>query len=404
MKLLFISYDGLTDPLGQSQILPYIKGLCRKGYKYSIISFEKKEQFKTHYELVSNDLQKFGITWKALSYTKNPPLLSTIYDIISLKKEIKNQIKANQIDVIHCRSYISMFAAYPLAKKSNIKLIFDMRGFWIDERTEGGIWNLKNPIYSFLYKILKKKEVVWMNTSELIISLTHKGKQIILDQFKQSIKENIHVIPCCADQDHFNPWNIHIDAKSELLQKLGISHEDKILGYSGSIGTWYLGNEMMQQFKRLNEMDLFNKFLWVTKEDPERIYELAENNGIDRGKIIVKSANRKEMPLYLSTFDLGIFYIKPSFSKKASSPTKLGEMLLMGIPVLCNSNVGDLDEFFSGHKIGLCHDIEDFESVSLDDINRIMNLDRSNIKQVGIDQLSLSSGIDKYDKALNSLK
>ena len=44
-QILYISYDGITDPLGQSQILPYIIGLT-KNYKFHIISFEKPNRFK----------------------------------------------------------------------------------------------------------------------------------------------------------------------------------------------------------------------------------------------------------------------------------------------------------------------------------------------------------------------
>ena len=129
MKVLFISYDGLTDPLGQSQILPYIKGLTESGIEYSVISFEKNEPYLSHSEMIREDLETFGIKWTALSYTKNPPVFSTLYDIFKLDKAIKKLLNSQQIDVIHCRSYISMFAAYPLTRKNNVKLIFDMHGF-----------------------------------------------------------------------------------------------------------------------------------------------------------------------------------------------------------------------------------------------------------------------------------
>ncbi len=39
-KALFIMYDGLTDPLGQSQVLPYLKELS-KNYRFDVIGFEK---------------------------------------------------------------------------------------------------------------------------------------------------------------------------------------------------------------------------------------------------------------------------------------------------------------------------------------------------------------------------
>ena len=40
MKTLYLSYDGLTDPLGQSQVLPYIMGLGDKGFRFAIITFK----------------------------------------------------------------------------------------------------------------------------------------------------------------------------------------------------------------------------------------------------------------------------------------------------------------------------------------------------------------------------
>ena len=44
---LYFTYDGLLDPLGQSQILPYILNLSEKGFKFIIISYEKTYQSKT---------------------------------------------------------------------------------------------------------------------------------------------------------------------------------------------------------------------------------------------------------------------------------------------------------------------------------------------------------------------
>ena len=45
-NVLYISYDGMTDPLGQSQVLPYISGLNKYGINFHLISFEKPARFK----------------------------------------------------------------------------------------------------------------------------------------------------------------------------------------------------------------------------------------------------------------------------------------------------------------------------------------------------------------------
>ena len=77
-QVLYLSYDGMTDPLGQSQVLPYIIGLTQKGYRFHLISFEKPDRFKLHKEEIFKICKVNNITWVPLLYTKRPPLLSTI--------------------------------------------------------------------------------------------------------------------------------------------------------------------------------------------------------------------------------------------------------------------------------------------------------------------------------------
>ena len=43
-RILYISYDGLMEPLGQSQVLNYLKGLS-VDYQLFVITYEKKGDF-----------------------------------------------------------------------------------------------------------------------------------------------------------------------------------------------------------------------------------------------------------------------------------------------------------------------------------------------------------------------
>ena len=85
INTLYLSYDGLTDPLGQSQVLPYIIGL-KQNVKCSfiIISFEKENNFKINKKIIENILKANSISWIPLKYTKRPPIFSTIWDIYKL--------------------------------------------------------------------------------------------------------------------------------------------------------------------------------------------------------------------------------------------------------------------------------------------------------------------------------
>ena len=158
MKILYLSYDGMTDPLGQSQIIPYLTGLSKAGYQITILSCEKKQPFIKQKNNIKKLLQSNNIKWKPIPYSSYPPVLSTIWDIYKLKRKAIQLNSKTNFDIVHCRSYIASLIGLSLKFRYNIKFIFDMRGFWADERLDGNIWNHKNLIYRYIYKYFKKKE------------------------------------------------------------------------------------------------------------------------------------------------------------------------------------------------------------------------------------------------------
>ncbi|MEI9956311.1 MAG: hypothetical protein WDM90_08425 [Ferruginibacter sp.] len=121
-KILFISYDGMTDPLGQSQVIPYLQGLSKHGYKIFLLSCEKEQVFLQQKATIENLLIPFNITWVSIKYTKNPPVLSTLLDIFKLRKEAKKIHKEHQLDMVHTRPGVR--ALVGLWMKQNLALNF----------------------------------------------------------------------------------------------------------------------------------------------------------------------------------------------------------------------------------------------------------------------------------------
>src|SRR6185295_19129895 len=171
-RVLYLSHDGLTDPLGQSQILPYIIGLSTKGFQFTIITFEKENIDPERMNLVTRICKQNNITWIQLQYYKRPPVLATLYDLWRLNKMVDEVIKKNKISILHCRSYPTSLVGLTAKRNWGVKFVFDMRGFWADERVEGGLWNLRNPLYRMIYHYFKKKESEFLKEADHIISLT----------------------------------------------------------------------------------------------------------------------------------------------------------------------------------------------------------------------------------------
>lgn len=395
----------MADPLGQSQVLPYLYGLSQKGHEIFLISFEKKQVRQDAIMELEDELEKNKIHWTHLWYTKKPPVLSTMLDVDRLKKKAKKIFPDNKIQIVHCRGYITALAGLWLKKKYNVRFLFDMRGFFADERVEGNLWNLKNPLYKWVYNYFKKKEKQFFIKADHIVSLTEKGKRIINDWKLVQADLPVTVIPCCADLDHFNYDTINIFSQESWRERLKIGKTDFIISYLGSIGTWYMPDEMLDFFNVLLAKRPEARFLFITAEPKEEIISAAVKKRIPAEQIIIQKASRSEVPLLLSLSNISVFFIKPVFSKSASSPTKMGEIMGMGIPLICNRNVGDINEIIDETKAGYA--ISDFNEKEYSDavnrINNLLKIPKENIRESAKKYFSLSEGVEKYDGIYNQL-
>ena len=406
MKVLYISYDGMTDALGRSQVVPYLMGLSSKGHTIHIISCEKKSALQTDRADVKEILRRNKIHWHPLSFSTQPPFLSKVMDVVKIKRKSRELQQKESFDIVHCRSYVAALAGLELKMKYDLKFVFDMRGFWADERIDGKIWSLKNPIYKIIYNYFKKKEKLFFHYADSIVSLTQNGKNVIEEIFGEEIARKTTVIPCCADTDLFSREKVSESRTRELKQNLGLSADSFVLSYLGSVGTWYLLDEMLLFFKKMKVKFPDARFLFISGDEPSHIKRKASETAIDPDDIIVAKASRENVPAYLSLSDASIFFIKPVFSKKASSPTKQAEIMSMGIPVICNSGVGDTDLIFAGNDAGLV--LKDFSEAEMKtvigEMDEILKLDPAQIRKKAIKMFSLNDGVEEYHSIYNTIQ
>ena len=101
--------------------------------------------------------------------------------------------------------------------------------------------------------------------------------------------------------------------KESLRKKLGIEKEDIIVSYLGSIGGWYLTNEMMQFCKVISDKNSRVRFLFISPHRHEVIASAGSKYGLSPSKIIVCESKRHEVPILLSLSDYSLFFIMEYF-------------------------------------------------------------------------------------------
>lgn len=406
MRVLYLSYDGLTDPLGQSQILPYLIGLAKLGHEIDIISFEKSSFYKQIGQQVHRQCVDAKIGYYPQSYYKQPLVISTLINIYQMRRKAIQLHAKKNFQIVHCRSYIASLVGMNLKTRYSLKFIFDMRGFYADERVDGNIWPQNKWIYRKIYRFFKQKERAFIQAADHIISLTHNAKQEILSWGIPSEKDRISVIPCCVDTHLFDRSKISENSVLALKKSLDIGPGATILGYVGSTGTWYLLTDMLRYFNELRRTNPSAIFLFLTYDAPQEILNAAREIGIPASALRIKACTRNEVPQWMALFDWSVFFIKPVFSKKASSPTKQGELMSMGIPVVCNSGVGDTDKIVRDFDAGICvrnTDTDELAAVAQQSV-QLGNLNRPKIVSGAKQYFSLENGIAKLNLIYSQLQ
>ncbi|MGB3006815.1 MAG: hypothetical protein WBC06_09910, partial [Chitinophagaceae bacterium] len=108
-------------------------------------------------------------------------------------------------------------------------------------------------------------------------------------------------------------------------------------------------------------------------------------------------AHRNELPAYISLSDCSIFFIRPTFSKIASSPTKHAELMGMGIPVICN-DIGDTGAIIRETKSGLL--VKEFTDADYDRViekmDELLAIPKEKIRQAAFDYFDLEKGSAIY--------
>jgi glycosyltransferase involved in cell wall biosynthesis len=290
-----------------------------------------------------------------------------------------------------------------LKRRYHTKLLFDMRMFYADEKADSQTWKIENPIYHILYQYFKNKEKNLFNLSDYIVTKTETSKKIIMQDYH--VRVPISVIPSCVDFNLFKRDSITVEGQNELREKLGITKDDFIISYIGSLGNCYMLNEMMAFVSELLKVKPQTKFLVITPDSEDVVFTSAKKYGVDPQRIIVDFVLRNQMPLYISITDVSIFFIRPVFSKQASSPKKMGEVLSLGIPIITNKNVGDVDDIVKNGKFGLL--IEDFSAKSyqqiISQLDNLLKTEPLLCSDAAKSYFSLEKGVSEYEKIYHFL-
>ncbi|HYX29555.1 MAG TPA: glycosyltransferase [Pyrinomonadaceae bacterium] len=336
MRTLYICYLSLDEPLVQSQVLPYVREIAAGGIEVHLLTFEKELQTKSADQLAAarESLTAQGIDWSYLPYHKRPSMPATLYDVLRGALRIVRFARRHAIDVLHARAHIPMAMALIARRLTGCKTIFDLRGLVAEEYVDAGIWK-KNSIP---FKIIKWIERAGLSQSNQIVVLTNSMRDWLVHA-EPTLANKISVIPTCVDRSRFN---VPADRSNRFE-----------LVYAGSVVGLYLLADMARFFIELKKREPNAFFRILTQTPRATVAQVMQCAGVSPDDFEVVAVSPAEIPDNMTRARLGVSFRKPTFSQIAASPTKIGEYLAAGIPVVSNSGTGDIDELMESEHVGL---------------------------------------------------
>ncbi len=338
--VLYISYDGLLEPLGGSQILAYVERLADRGVRMAVLSFEKPADLRDsgQVQALRERLDANGVHWHPLRYHRHPRLAATALDLALGIRNGCRLAKSYDLGLVHARSYVAARMGLAIKRSRGARLLFDMRGFWIDERIDTGGWSNDGR----LTRVMRRMERQLLQGADAIVVLTHSAAEALPELTGETPLPRVRVIPTCVDLKRFAP---PVGDQRDARVDPGLE-QTPVAVYSGSLSTWCRGEATVaagQAFERKSG----GRFIILTRE-VELARRLCRPDGPEP---VIRAVPFEEMPQWLSHGDVGLVLGRPGFANVARAPTKVGEYLASGLSVVVTAGVGDLDAQFEGSSV-----------------------------------------------------
>jgi glycosyltransferase involved in cell wall biosynthesis len=260
-------------------------------------------------------------------------------------------VRKNKIEMVHARAHIPAVIALALKRRFGVKIIFDVRGLMAEEYVDANHWKA-NGVPA---RLTKSMEARVLRATDGVVTLTDALWAEMQTWPSVSARPFIHeTIPCCIDLDRFG-----FDPKGRTIRRAELGIQDRfVLVYSGSIGGWYLTDEMGGFFSVLRQKIPAAFFLWLTQGKSKIVSEAMARHGIAADHYAVKKASSVDVPSFLSAADAGIAFYRPGISRLGTSPVKVSEYLATGLPVIMNAAIGDTDRLIREYNVGTL--VQDF--------------------------------------------
>ncbi|MEO5679866.1 MAG: hypothetical protein ABIS47_09360 [Acidimicrobiales bacterium] len=309
--LTYLTMDSVKGGVGASQVLPYVERLAAGGRPVELHSFEQDD--------VTGDLGA-GIRWHPHRFGRGGQAAGAVRVAVGAAA-------LRGVGLVHARSDLAAASALigrPAA------WVWDVRSFWVDQRISLGMVRSG----SVVERTLRSIEGQAARRSTAIITLTQAAIDELARRYGAGIASKAHVVTTCVDLQRFGPSPWPDRSLSVLL--------------SGSYNALYDLPSMLGVVEALRRHRPTALTLLRPDPTPWDADVLAAGGRVGASSFAA-------MPGHVAGHHVGLSVCRAADPRAlmAAMPTKIGEFLASGRPVVVNAGLGDCDALLPAAGAGV---------------------------------------------------
>jgi glycosyltransferase involved in cell wall biosynthesis len=349
-RVLYIFHKSLTETIPRLHGLSQVQALSSTR-PFVVVSFEpfsrgRPDVDRSLYEDVRAWLRDAGVRHIGL------PLLGSRWLDIPLGAIVAlGLVLFGGVRIIHARSYIPALMGLPVTTLTWARLLFDMRGLFVDEYMHDGAFREGTLRLAFA-RWLERRLVAG---SDAIVAVSDAFKVHLLERpdLRGYVHaDRVHVIPNRVDVTRFDDA---VRGRDELRRAR--DWDGRLVAvFVGSTAGWHRLDGAMEVMAGVMSELPESVFVAAVYPDTSSALRTADRVGLPRDRLEILTLPVEDVPPLLCAADLGLMFIETHVSKAVCAPIKFSEYMAAGLPTVASPNVGDTQSWIERGGLGIVVD------------------------------------------------
>lgn len=398
-KVLYAYHQSLTERIPRLHGLAQIRALADRR-KFEVLSFEQTDRKQNKSERELFKATRFWLSEAGVPHTRLPFLSSRWLDIPMGAFVILFRVLFRGVRIVHCRSYIPAIMGLLVRCVFPIKLLFDMRGLFVDEYVFAGALRKGSTKLAFARWLERRL----LFTSDCIVVVSEVFRDHLLS--RPDLADNIDTDRILTIPNRVEISRFSIPDAKRLRLKTERGWDSRIVAtYIGSSVGWHRLDQLMKIMSHVMKMRENLYLVIATYPSTKRAQEYARAIGIPLDRMDFLTVSVADIPELLSLSDLGLMFEDKHLHRKVCAPIKFSEYMAAGLPVIAGGGLGDVSSWVENNKLGVIVDPDRPEEAAMLSANFLSSDDyragmtRKRCLSFASREMDMKKTLNEYDQA-----